>query len=82
MKEIELFYLKTCPYCRNAKKAIAELAALFDEKLHAQIITPLKDCLMDAYWFYGTDNHLSTSGVQLRTRKVIEALKPALEVSE
>lgn len=25
MKEIELFYLKTCPYCRNAKKAIDEL---------------------------------------------------------
>lgn len=25
MKEIELFYLKTCPYCRNAKRAIDEL---------------------------------------------------------
>ena len=66
----------------STPEAIAELAACFDEKLHAQIITPLKDCLMDAYWFCGTDNHLSTSGVQLRTRKVIEALKPALEVSE
>ena len=27
MKEIELFYLKSCPYCRNAKKAIDELTA-------------------------------------------------------
>ena len=26
MKEIELFYLSSCPYCRNAKKAIDELA--------------------------------------------------------
>ena len=25
MKEIELFYLSSCPYCRNAKKAIDEL---------------------------------------------------------
>ena len=25
MKQIELFYLKSCPYCRNAKKAIGEL---------------------------------------------------------
>ncbi|MBQ6926835.1 MAG: glutaredoxin [Oscillospiraceae bacterium] len=25
MKEIELFYLASCPYCRNAKKAIGEL---------------------------------------------------------
>ena len=26
MKEIELFYLASCPYCRNAKRAIGELA--------------------------------------------------------
>ena len=25
MKEIEIFYLRTCPYCRNARKAVAEL---------------------------------------------------------
>lgn len=25
MKEIELFYLENCPYCRNAHKAIEEL---------------------------------------------------------
>ena len=27
MKEIELFYLRSCPYCRNARKAIEELTA-------------------------------------------------------
>ena len=27
MQQIELFYLKSCPYCRNAKKAIDELTA-------------------------------------------------------
>ncbi len=25
MKEIEIFYLSSCPYCRNARKAIEEL---------------------------------------------------------
>lgn len=25
MKEIELFYLRSCPYCRNAKRAVDEL---------------------------------------------------------
>ncbi|MBQ9686647.1 MAG: glutaredoxin [Oscillospiraceae bacterium] len=25
MKEIELFYLANCPYCKNARKAIGEL---------------------------------------------------------
>ena len=27
MKDIELFYLSHCPYCKNAKKAIGELVA-------------------------------------------------------
>ena len=27
MKEIEVFYLSSCPYCKNARKAIAELTA-------------------------------------------------------
>ncbi len=64
----------------STPEAVAELAVLFEEKLHAQIITPLEDCLMDAYWFCGTDNHLSTGGVQVRTREVIGALENALEV--
>ena len=25
MKEIEIFYLASCPYCINARKAVAEL---------------------------------------------------------
>ena len=27
MKEIELFYLASCPYCRSARRAIEELTA-------------------------------------------------------
>ena len=25
MKELEVFYLRNCPYCRNAQRAVAEL---------------------------------------------------------
>ena len=27
MKNVEIFYLRSCPYCRNARKAIGELTA-------------------------------------------------------
>lgn len=27
MKEIEIFYLRSCPYCKNARRAIDELCA-------------------------------------------------------
>ena len=27
MKEIEIFYLRSCPYCKNARRAIEELCA-------------------------------------------------------
>ena len=27
MREIEIFYLTGCPYCKNARKAVAELLA-------------------------------------------------------
>ncbi len=34
---------------------------------------------MPGRYFYGTDNHLSTNGVALRTAQVITALKDALQ---
>ena len=37
---------------------------------------------MDPLYFYGTDNHLSTEGVQIHTRRVIGDLRAALEGSK
>ena len=34
---------------------------------------------MDPCYFYATDNHLSTEGVAIRTRQVIEDLRTALK---
>ena len=60
-------------------EAIAALDAYFRENLNAAILTPLQDSLLPGRYFYGTDNHLSTNGVALRTAQVITALKDALQ---
>lgn len=47
----------------------------FQEHLAVPVITDLEDSLVSGVYLYGTDNHLSTEGVEIRTRQVIEALK-------
>ena len=63
----------------STPEAIAALDAYFRENLNAAILTPLQDSLLPGRYFYGTDNHLSTNGVALRTAQVITALKDALQ---
>lgn len=63
----------------STPEAIAALDAYFRENLNAVFLTPLQDSLMPGRYFYGTDNHLSTNGVALRTAQVITALKDALQ---
>ena len=65
----------------STPEAVASLGAAARERLHAQVISDPADALMDALYFYGTDNHLSTEGVALHTQKVIEDLAPWLEVT-
>ena len=54
------------------------LDALLRQRLHAQVISPIEDSLMDPLYFYATDNHLSTNGVKLYTAQVIAYLEAAL----
>lgn len=61
--------------------SIRLLDQTFREKLHAPVISSIESSLMDPLYFYGTDNHLSTEGVALHTKKVIEDLRCALEKS-
>ena len=63
----------------STPEAIAALDAYFRENLNAVFLTPLQDSLLPGQYFYGTDNHLSTNGVALRTAQVITALKDALQ---
>lgn len=62
----------------STPESIQTLDELLRTELHATVISPIEDSLMDPYYFYGTDNHLSTEGVSIRTRQVIEYLKAAL----
>lgn len=60
----------------DARKA---LDAYFRENLVIPVISPLEESLFPGTYFYGTDNHLSTEGVQLRTAWIIRDLKAQLE---
>lgn len=53
----------------------ARLHQYFQDNLIVPVITELEDSLVSGVYLYGTDNHLSTEGVEIRTRQVIEALK-------
>ena len=66
----------------STEESVAGLDALIRETLHAEVISPIEDSLIDPLYFYGTDNHLSTEGVEIHTRQVIEDLRRALEGSE
>ena len=63
----------------STEQSVAQLDVLARATLHAQVITAAKDSLMEPLYFYGTDNHLSTEGVELHTRQIVEALRIALE---
>ena len=60
--------------------AIADLDEQLRARLNAPVISRIEDSLMDAIYFYGTDNHLSSEGVRLHTQQVIGDLRPYLEV--
>lgn len=62
------------------ENAIAALDAVLRERLHARVISDIADSLMDALYFCGTDNHLSSEGVGLHTQRVIDDLRRTWEV--
>lgn len=63
----------------STAESILELENFFKTHLHATVISSIYDSLMDPLYFYGTDNHLSSEGVQIHTTSVIKDLQPILE---
>lgn len=57
----------------------ARLHQYFQENLIVPVITELEDSLVSGVYLYGTDNHLSTEGVEIRTRRIIQELKEEME---
>ncbi len=50
------------------------LHAYFKKHLAVPVISELEDSLYPGRYLYGTDNHLSTEGVKIRTEKLIQDL--------
>ncbi|MBR2889227.1 MAG: hypothetical protein IKC09_02995 [Oscillospiraceae bacterium] len=63
----------------STPQARAELDAYFREKLQVPIISELEDSLWRGVYLYGTDNHLSTEGVQIHTQRLIPLLRAQME---
>lgn len=63
----------------STPESIATLEQMLQNTLHANIISSIDTSLMDPLYFHGTDNHLSTEGVQIHTTQIIEDLRPILE---
>lgn len=66
----------------STDSAITELDEFLQQQLHAEFISPISDSLMDPYYFFGTDNHLSTEGVKFHTQRIIGYLQDALADSD
>lgn len=63
----------------SSPDSIRLLDEMLRKYLHAPVISSIQASLMDPLYFHGTDNHLSTEGVQLHTKQVIEDLRRALQ---
>ena len=59
--------------------SIRALDEALRQRLHVPVISSIEDSLMDAFYFYGTDNHLTTEGAEIHTQAVIEDLKNVLQ---
>ena len=56
------------------KETIEELDIYLKENINMEFISSTSISLMSPLYFYATDNHLSTEGVNIRTRRVIDKL--------
>ena len=63
----------------STPEAVATLDAYFRENLCVPVLSDLQASLMPGRYFYGTDNHLSTNGVALRTAQVLAELQAQMQ---
>ena len=63
---------------RSTPEAFREVDALLRSTLTVPVISRIEDSLLSGVYFWEIDNHLSTEGVQIRTRQVIRDLDAAL----
>lgn len=82
-KGIKVFF----SYAPRSEKSVTEgsdkdersrLDAYLREKLSVPVISGIEESIYNAIYFYGTDNHLSDEGVDVRTERIIDDLKNQL----
>ncbi|MCD7881912.1 MAG: hypothetical protein LUG47_09700, partial [Clostridiales bacterium] len=66
----------------STEEARAELDAWFRENLIVPVLSDIEKSLWPGRYLYGTDNHLSTEGVAIRTEQIISELKEQLAKEE
>ena len=66
----------------STQEARQLLDAHFRKYLCVPVISELEDSLVSGRYLYGTDNHLSTEGVQIRTSEIIKDLKMQMEMEK
>ena len=66
----------------STEKERARLHQYLKKNLIVPVISEIEDSLYSGIYLYGTDNHLSTEGVRIRTEKVIMDIKKQLEQEE
>ena len=64
---------------KSTPEARAALDTYLRQNLKASVLSGLEESLYPGRYLSGTDNHLSTEGVQIRTARFIRDLKKALE---
>ncbi|MBR1812492.1 MAG: hypothetical protein IJ773_01575 [Lachnospiraceae bacterium] len=64
---------------RSSRKTRAELDQHLRDNLIAPVISDIEESMYSGYYLYGTDNHLSTEGVKIRTERIVEDLRRFLE---
>ena len=63
----------------STEEARAKLHTYLCENLCVPVISDLEESLYAGTYLYGTDNHLSTEGVRIRTERVIRDLAEVLK---
>lgn len=63
----------------STPKEREKLHQYLQEKLIIPVISDLEESLYEGTWLYGTDNHLSKEGVEVRTERIIKDLHRQME---
>lgn len=63
----------------STEAELENLHAHLQETLCVPVISELEDSLYPGRYLYGTDNHLSTEGVEIRTKQIITDLQKQME---